>query len=271
MNEEAAKALRAPFPDTAIGKLPRAGITLDYVGHAAVTDRLLEVDPEWAWEPVAFAEDGAPLIRYDGKNATLWIRLTVCGTTRYGVGSVGVNAFELEKQLIGDALRNAAMRFGVALDLWSKEEIHAPAPQGIDPQTGEVLPVGDVDALKPRELHGALAARGLDAAGTLEELRERLREAVGAVSAEGAPASGSGDQEPSPPVEAGDSPSPASPDPQPPQHGYDLWQRADLVAECKQLGLPYAQSMSRLVRELRAYDALHEDHAYMDGHEFRPF
>ena len=33
--------------------------------------------------------------------------------------------FELEKQLISDAIRNAAMRFGVALDLWAKEDLHA--------------------------------------------------------------------------------------------------------------------------------------------------
>ena len=36
----------------------------------------------------------------------------------------GDDAFEVHKQLISDALRNAAMRFGVALDLWSKEDLH---------------------------------------------------------------------------------------------------------------------------------------------------
>jgi hypothetical protein len=60
MNAEQAAALRAPFPPSAIGKLPRAGIQLDYVGHAAVCDRLLEVDPEWTWEPFALAADGTP-------------------------------------------------------------------------------------------------------------------------------------------------------------------------------------------------------------------
>jgi hypothetical protein len=38
-----------------------------------------------------------------------------------------------EKEIIGDALRNAAMRFGAALDLWHKGDLHAdeegaPAP-----------------------------------------------------------------------------------------------------------------------------------------------
>lgn len=133
MTEETAKALRAPFSADAIGKLPKGGTQLDYVGHAAVTDRLLTVDPEWVWEPVAWDADGTPLIRYGAKEATLWIRLTICGVTRLGVGSVAVSAFEVEKQLIGDALRNAAMRFGVALDLWSKEPIHEPEVPPFDP------------------------------------------------------------------------------------------------------------------------------------------
>jgi hypothetical protein len=126
---EQAAALRAPFPPEAIGQLPKAGIKLDYVGHAAVTDRLLAVDPLWSWEPYAVNEHGTPQIMYGDKDAVLWIRLTVCDVTRPGVGIAPVGAFELEKQLISDALRNAAMRFGVALDLWSKEDLHAAEPE----------------------------------------------------------------------------------------------------------------------------------------------
>lgn len=124
MDEHIHKALREPFPPSAIGKLPKGGTTLDYVGHAAVTDRLLEVDPEWNWEPVAWTAEGLPLYRIEGNEAVLWIRLTIGGVTRLGVGICSSKAFELEKQLISDALRNAAMRFGVALDLWSKEDLH---------------------------------------------------------------------------------------------------------------------------------------------------
>lgn len=115
MKPEQQKALREPFPKSAIGKLPKGGTTLDYVGHAAVTSRLLEVDPEWTWEPLAFDEVGLP--RYDAKGG-LWIRLTVGGVSRLGYGD-GPDP----KQRIGDAIRNAAMRFGVALDLWAKEDI----------------------------------------------------------------------------------------------------------------------------------------------------
>lgn len=127
MTEEAAKALRAPFAPEQVGKLPRKGVPggLSYVGHAAVTDRLLSVDPAWTWEPTSWADDGSPLIRYEGNEAKLWIRLTVCGVSRIGCGIVNASAMELEKQLISDAIRNAAMRFGVALDLWAKENLAA--------------------------------------------------------------------------------------------------------------------------------------------------
>jgi hypothetical protein len=112
VNDEASKVLRAPFPPEQVGKLPKGGFQLDYVGHADVTDRLLTVDPEWTWEPLGLTAEGLPALDRFGN---LWIRLTVCGTTRIGVGD-GKSA----KELISDALRNAAMRFGVALDLWAK-------------------------------------------------------------------------------------------------------------------------------------------------------
>lgn len=130
MTPEQAKALREPFPKEQIGKLPKAGLKLDYVGHASVCDRLLKVDPDWTWEPMAYTPEGLPLVTKTGNTADLWIKLTVCGVTRPGVGTCAPNAIDLPKQLISDALRNAAMRFGVALDLWSKEDLlHAEAEQ----------------------------------------------------------------------------------------------------------------------------------------------
>ncbi len=168
MTPEQASALRRPFPPEAVGHLPRAGTTLDYVGHAAITDRLLQVDPCWTWEPVAFNDAGEPLIVTHGSVCRLWIRLTVAGVTRYGVGTVLANAFDVEKQLIGDALRNGAMRFGVGLDMWSKEELEGfgvagPVVAGAEtstpnresgdvPATPEVRTVGDstMNLLKSR-------------------------------------------------------------------------------------------------------------------------
>ena len=119
---DALAKLREPFPASQIGKLPRGNVELDYCGHGAVTSRLLDVDPEWNWEPVATLEDGRPAFDLDdrGQPVGLWIRLTVCGVTRVGFGNCRSGQFDAEKVLIGDALRNAAMRFGVALDLWVK-------------------------------------------------------------------------------------------------------------------------------------------------------
>jgi hypothetical protein len=138
--------LRAPFPAHQISKLPKPTkkqtedrnnrircqvcggwhhpnvIHLDYVGHAALTDRLLDVDPNWNWEPFSTTESGLPCFDNIGG---LWIKLTILGVTRLGYGHAddkkGGNAI---KEVIGDALRNAAMRFGAALDLWHKGDLH---------------------------------------------------------------------------------------------------------------------------------------------------
>lgn len=97
-------------------------VHLDYVGHAALTDRLLDADPMWSWEPLALDQTGLPA--RDG-NGGMWIKLTVCGVTRLGYGSAdGKSGGDAIKEIIGDALRNAAMRFGAALDLWHKGELH---------------------------------------------------------------------------------------------------------------------------------------------------
>ena len=147
MTAEVATALRKPFPKESIGQLPKGGMMLDYVGHAAVTDRLLTVDPEWSWEPLALDERGLPAL---DKSGNLWIKLTICGVTRLGVGD-GKSA----KEAIGDAIRNAAMRFGVALDLWAKENLvefaqaasHAAPPPQLNDQPGE-----DGEAITPAQV-----------------------------------------------------------------------------------------------------------------------
>lgn len=134
--------LREPFAAHHISKLPKPykkdspkgnckecggyhglpAAHLSYVGHAALTDRLLEVDPAWTWEPLAVGADGYPVI---DANGGMWIKLTVCGVTRLGYGDAqGKTGGDAMKERIGDALRNAAMRFGAALELWHKGELH---------------------------------------------------------------------------------------------------------------------------------------------------
>lgn len=150
--------LRQPFPPDQIGKLPKRSkredgswgptVYLDYVGHADLTARLLDVDPTWTWEPLALTPEGLPAL---DKSGNLWIRLTVCGVTRIGVGD-GKNA----KEVIGDALRNAAMRFGAALELWAKGDrdyAHAEAeaaqaiarPEHVERVYATIAPLSDED------------------------------------------------------------------------------------------------------------------------------
>lgn len=177
MTPEQSAALRRPFPAEAIRKLPRvtckacrdnkgscgehkkrqcpqcgnytstAHMHLDYVGHAETTARLLEVDPCWNWEPTAWTEYGEP--RTD-KNGGMWIKLTVCGVTRLGYGHPdGKTGPDAIKETIGDAIRNAAMRFGVAIDLWgatyiedtSNHPVSSPPanqPNNVDEQEAKV-------------------------------------------------------------------------------------------------------------------------------------
>ena len=182
-------ALRTPFPPEYIGKLPRVTcpqcskgqcgehhkakcndcgnyistrhIHLDYVGHADVTLRLLEVDPEWEWAPkatdpdpemlkAAVASGNAEIVKAvidnappkfetdrNGNPVGLWIKLTVGGVTRFGVGSCPSNQNDAEKVLIGDALRNAAMRFGVAASLWAKGDRADPTAENATASAGQ--------------------------------------------------------------------------------------------------------------------------------------
>lgn len=200
MDEITAKALREPFAAELVGKLPRvwcaacreargkvcdrhqrvkcdgcgssitsAHLHLDFVGHADVTDRLLRADPSWTWEPVAFGTEGLPLL---DRHGGLWLRLTVAGVTRYGYGHAdGKSGPDAVKEAIGDGLRNAAMRFGVALDLWRKEppsaEPHRPPQQdrpvvvGMGGEAGRPRPPArdaTYDANDPKKIHRRMHA-----------------------------------------------------------------------------------------------------------------
>jgi hypothetical protein len=208
MDEAQAKALRAPFPDAEIGKLPRiycgkckasqfkacdehkprgnckecgqkhstAAFHLDYIGHAETTDRLLSVDPEWNWGFAFTDEHGAPMFDRDGG---MWINLTIAGVTRLGYGDAqGKSGGNAVKEVIGDAIRNAAMRFGVGLDLWRKtDKVEA---------EHESPPIGSQEPPEPSKadlarirLRAAVKAAGGDASGIaadfLAEQGEQLR------------------------------------------------------------------------------------------------
>jgi len=151
-----------PFATNEINQIPKGGLKLDYVGHAALTKRLLETDLEWSWEPFAVGEDGLPKLDEAGG---LWIRLTVCGITRIGYGDSGNSrGTQAVKEAIGDALRNAGMRFGAALDLWHKGDLfdltdsRGDAPRKTEP------------VVSPEIL--ALAQEALDQVAGIESIEE---------------------------------------------------------------------------------------------------
>lgn len=159
MTPEQAAALQKPFPAESIGKKPVVTCKvcsankerhhcdkhkaakckicdnyltsshdhLDFVGHAYVRERLLEVDPEWNWKPLAVDDHGRPMFDNDGG---MWINLTICGVTRLGYGDAdGKRGGRATKEVIGDALRNAGQSFGIALEQWKKgAKIEASTP-----------------------------------------------------------------------------------------------------------------------------------------------
>jgi hypothetical protein len=170
--------LRQPFPAHQISKLPKPkdrnspkgrclecggwhglpAVHLDYVGHAALTDRLLDADPAWTWEPLAMSPDGVPVLDSFGG---MWIKLHVLGVTRLGYGHAGdKQGGDAIKEIIGDALRNAAMRFGAALDLWHKGDLHLDAEDDIAEKLRESIRIEqDKKAAKvPAGVMGAVKA-----------------------------------------------------------------------------------------------------------------
>ena len=161
MTPEQSKALRGKMPDNLVSKFPSnagANANKEYAGHAAVTDRLLEVDPEWTWK---FLGDGTPVFDDVGG---IWIELTVCGVTRIGYGFPerlkGGNAV---KEAIGDAIRNAAMRFGVGLEFWFKGDLFA------EPEKGGLL----LTESQLKELSTALSLVA-NKSGALKYLKSKL-------------------------------------------------------------------------------------------------
>ena len=135
-DREALRQLLAEWaspPADMVDVIPKGGVELKYLGHAATTRALLECDPAWWWEPMAFDADGLPLLVTDdqGRPIGLWGYLHLCGVRRPGYGSCLPGKSDAVKELVGDFLRNAGMRAGIGLDLWKKDhpEKDKPAPR----------------------------------------------------------------------------------------------------------------------------------------------
>lgn len=105
-----------------VGKLPKGGQQLSFVGHADVTKMLLEIDCCWTWEPSAFDSDGLPAYRIENGMAHMGGWMTIHGVRRFEIGSCLPNKSDLLKELVSDFIRRGALRFGVCLSLWTKQE-----------------------------------------------------------------------------------------------------------------------------------------------------
>lgn len=143
-DREALRQLLAEWaspPAEMIDVLPKGGVNLKYLDHAHVTRALIECDPTWYWEPIAMEiETALPVLDRDdqGRPVGMWIYLHVCGVRRIGYGSIeyreirgdqSPSADNAIKMIISDAIKIAAMRFGVALNLWGKDHPEKDAPK----------------------------------------------------------------------------------------------------------------------------------------------
>lgn len=160
--------LKHPFDRKQISKLPATDKrpALDYVNHAHVTNRLNQYAPDCSWTVDAtFAQDGE-----------FWVRGTM---TIYGVSRVEFGKGKNPLEAMSHYIRRAAMRFGVATDLWAKEdfedlETSGPAPSG--PVEGAPTGEGYGEGSEPV---GALASpeqweRLVTVAGSLTRAVNRL-------------------------------------------------------------------------------------------------
>ena len=66
------------------------------------------------------------------------------------------------KERIGDALRNAAMRFGAALDLWHKGELHVNEP--------ETLSAEQIDQVKKAATESGVSVEKVCSVGNVTSL-----------------------------------------------------------------------------------------------------
>jgi hypothetical protein len=195
MDPEILAKLRAPFPPESIGHKPTitcracsnkdtkceqhkarncgqckqfvttAHMHLDFVGHAYVRERLLDVDPEWNWKPLALNAQGLPAM---DDNGGMWIELTVGGVTRLGYGDApGKRGGNAVKEVIGDALRNAGQSFGIALEMWKKEA--ASVAEDV-PERQVERPRQQTEEERRTELRGQIAAIGKKAGKTVEQV-----------------------------------------------------------------------------------------------------
>ena len=118
--EQAAERSEIPSPPSRSKQISKGSFTADYISHGLVTDRLLSVDPSYVFEPLR-DDRGFPIVVTEGlqrgDTVGVWARLVVLGAevTEFCSGSNLLDAYSR-------CLCRAAMRRGVALDLWINDD-----------------------------------------------------------------------------------------------------------------------------------------------------
>ena len=136
--------------------ITHAHLHLSYVGHAHITERLLDTDPQWYWRPMGRDIPDAvmaaaiatgdhlmvqavisayppKIIEIPGPNGRvehiMWGEVIVHDenggeVVMPGVGDATGKNWDPNavKEMIGDLLRNAVMRHGTGLEMWKKED-----------------------------------------------------------------------------------------------------------------------------------------------------
>lgn len=115
-------ALRAPFDPSQIGSKPGGSKrpAVSFVSHGLVTERLTDAAPDWFFtiDQIKESPDGQHVLGVVGT-------MTIGGKSIPEVGEPeNTSKWGDELKLaVSDFIKRAAMRFGVALDLWIKEDL----------------------------------------------------------------------------------------------------------------------------------------------------
>jgi hypothetical protein len=114
--------LARPFPEALISKKPGGKFQADYVNHAVVTSRLLEVVGPYQWEISRIITNADGIAVGCIGRLTVTVDGTVSTIEEVGdVERVSDNSASNLKSASSDAFKRAAMRLGLGLHLWAGE------------------------------------------------------------------------------------------------------------------------------------------------------
>lgn len=138
-NEELRARLRDPFPKELITKVNKGYGPVDTINHAVVTDRLNRYAPGWTIGEPRFIEVDSIWIHPDPKKkedfqpyqdglkhcvaVVNWMQIGDVRRWEIGEAEHPSNYGDEAKKAMSDFIKRAAMRFGVGIDLWTKEDL----------------------------------------------------------------------------------------------------------------------------------------------------